>query len=172
MTILFAAVQERHSWRKHSTHQSLANAISGHRGAESLLLGRSQQRNMVDKYGLAHAVFVWETGESHAVGLRCNPDNSGKIERISMPGEVISEFGKIGPSLSQIASWFTSYPAWSPTASLGELLVKEAAKAASTRSYRYGDKPTWQIVLDAVRSFDQPASLDGVRLVGPVRGPA
>lgn len=39
----------------------------------------------------------------------------------------------------------------------------ETQSAQSTRQYLYGDKPTWQIVLDAVQSFASPVSAADVR---------
>ncbi|WP_418132204.1 HNH endonuclease (plasmid) [Variovorax sp. 375MFSha3.1] len=170
MGIQFAAVHERNGWRQHPKHTTLEKAISGKDGAKNLLrnLGRAPDR--IASHGQVRAVFVWDDDEEEAHGFRLKPGDSLGIEHVRLPVLLLSGFKPgDGPSPMQIEAWFASH------LNVGEVdgdadvlgvnpdsapLSRHATRSPEPRSraYRYGDKPTWEIVLDAVREFGRPAS--------------
>nr|WP_141661888.1 HNH endonuclease [Burkholderia ambifaria] len=110
MSIQFAAVHEKNTWRRHSGHQTLEAAISGRDGAENLLRGFERVgRDMHKAYGVVHAVFVWDDTEQMADALRLAPGSSHDIERVKVRVELVELFQvRHGPSLAQIDEWFRS----------------------------------------------------------------
>lgn len=166
MGIQFAAVHEQNGWRQHSRHESFEAATTGIDGAENLLrnLGRAQDR--IAKHGQVHAVFVWDEDEEQAHGFRRRPGDDFKIERVLIPMQFLSGFERnAGPSLTQIEAWFASpshdgeaSASWSD--SQDDLSGQHTAQLPDPgrRDYRYGKKPTWEIVLEAVREFGRPVS--------------
>ena len=149
--IHFAAVHERNSWRKHSQHQTLVAATTGDDGAENLLLNRNRAPAMLELHGQAHAVFVWDEGEQAAHAFRLKPGSESEIERALVPAELLSGFKRgAGPSQEEIERFFASH------AIDGEAKAKQSQPLR--RQYRYGDRPTWELVFDAVRAFGRPAT--------------
>lgn len=158
MTIKFAAVHPLNSWRPVHNHMSLTQAMTGKDGAENLLWNLGRARFKTDLYGFAHAVFVWDADASDAVAFRLRPGSDTEIERVRMPVDVLTRFKrKLGPSEMDIEQWFSTFPPYVP----GEEGERWADSKSGTvpKSYRYGSKPAWQIVLDAVRSFGRPVLL-------------
>lgn len=167
MSIQFAAVHERNAWRRHSRHQTMEAATSGADGAESLLLNRHRARAMQAKHGIAHAVFVWDENEQQAVAYRLKPGDAGQIERATVPVNMLGQFKRnAGPSPAQIAKWFSPQPPDVDGRGQERELRSEASffgianrpSARTARIYRHGDRPNWEIVLDAVRELGRPVS--------------
>lgn len=171
MSIQFASVHERNSWRKHSKHTKLELAYSGPDGAENLLFNRNRAYKMWDTHGPVHSVFVWEDTGQYGVAFRLNPSNRLAIEQVSVPVAELEKFRhRNGPSLQQIEHWFSS----NSSAAAGtdyevELRSELSSQGFETnlprkvgRSYRYGASPTWSVVLEAVRALGQPVSASEV----------
>ena len=163
MRVKFVAVQERDSWRLVRNHTTLSKAIYGSRGAENLLRNLGAQRDMVRRYGHAHAVLVWDEEDTHAHALRLKVGTDTEIDHAKVPLEELAAFKrKVGPSTVQIEEWFARHPAEvadfdsrvysDPQASSSEL------RARTPREYRYGAKSTWEVVLDAVRQIGRPVT--------------
>jgi len=171
MNIQFAAVHELNSWRKHSKHQTLEAATIGEDGAENLLRNLNRAPVMRAKYGPVHAVFVWDEKEPQANAFRLKPGSSWDIEHALVSLALLKAFKRsAGPSLAQIDRWFASQaPDVKGQASMHQLenealsfgLANQAARRQGRR-YRYGDRPTWEVVLESVRALGRPASLTEV----------
>lgn len=150
MTIHFAAVHERNSWRKHAKHETIEAATVGPDGAERLLLRDGRVGAMWAKYGVVHAVFVWVDGAHEAVAFRLCAAAMNGLQRVSIPVEFLVGFKRgRGPSLQEIENWFSGETPQPP--------LKSRARLAAM-PFRYGDKPTWRIVLDAVKELARPVS--------------
>ena len=133
--------------------------MTGKDGAENLLrnLGVRAQ-NKTALYGAAQAVFVWDAATARAVAFRLKPGSDTEIECVRMPVELLADFKReSGPSEMDIKQWFSTSPPYVP----GEEGEQGAdyKSGPAVRSYRYGSKPTWQVVLDSVRSFGRPVLL-------------
>jgi hypothetical protein len=179
MKIHFAAVHERNSWRSHSKHKTLQVATCGRDGAENLLRNHSRAPDRLAKHGAAHAVFLWAEGELQAVAFRLKPGGSSEIERVLVPVSMLKSFKRdAGPSTVQIAQWFSTpadllggqarvHELKSEVSAIG--LTSESAKSTGRR-YRYGDRPTSEVVLEAVRVLGRPVSLKevGDRIVSEI----
>lgn len=166
MSIRFAAVHERNSWRTHSQHTSLAAATTGRDGAENLLLNRRRAPGKTADFGPVHAVFVWADNQADAMAFRLKPGSDDDIERVRVPVALLEPFKRnAGPSLTQIVQWFTAAQldntpkpqcdASLQVSSSGALLSHEEPGA---RRYRYGSKRTWELVYEAVRECRRPVS--------------
>ena len=160
MAIQFAAVHARNSWRKHSKHETLDAATSGKDGAVNLLLNLHRAPAMHEKHGRAHAVVVWDENASHAHAFRLVPKSSTEIERVRIPVEWVSQFKlNAGPSLIQIDEWFAENSLAADVASLQKRPAEFPVPAQTrVRKYRYGDKPTWEVVLEAVIEIGRPVT--------------
>jgi hypothetical protein len=179
MSIQFAAVHERNSWRRHSQHQTLEAATTGEDGAENLLLNHNRAPAMQAKHGPAHAVFVWDDSEQQAVAFRLKPGSSFELERALVPVDMLERFKRYaGPSPVQIAQWFSSHAPNVAGQSQEHELKSEVPSIDKTnqptehtgRRYRYGDSPTWEVVLEAVHGLGRPVSLKevGDRIVSEI----
>lgn len=108
----FAAVHEKHSWRR-ASHESQEAAISGKDGAMNLLRGtrRVGKKAGPEEYGAVFAVFVWDKDapeSAAATALRLAPGRSLEIEQVSVPIWQLLAFKKgSGPSREQIEEWFS-----------------------------------------------------------------
>lgn len=163
MGVQFVAVQEFDSWRVVPNHASLGNAISGSRGAKDLLLNKGAQRDMVRRYGTALAVLVWEVEDTHVRALRLKAGTDSEFDKALVPREALSEFRrKEGPSANQVGEWFSRYSAdgvdFDLPANTDPQTSSSESNARPPREYRYGSKPTWEVVLDAVREIGRPAT--------------
>lgn len=159
MAIQFAAVHDRNTWRKHSKHETLDAATSGKDGAVNLLLNLHRASAMQEKHGRARAVVVWDEDASHAHAFRLIPKSNTEVERVRIPVEWVSQFKlKSGPSLSQIDEWFAENALAVEVASLRERPESPVQAEPRARKYRYGDKPTWEVVLDAVIEIGRPVT--------------
>lgn len=109
MTVHYAAVHARNSWRIHSGHDSFESATSGTDGAVNLLrnVGRVG-KGMRDRYGPVHAVFVWEEAMAEATAFRLRPGSSNEIETVQIASANLNFKNGLGPSLHQIGSWFST----------------------------------------------------------------
>lgn len=160
MTIQFAAVHTRNSWRKHATHDTWANATTGPKGAEYLLRNLGAGKKMQEMYGTAYAVFVWNENDAEAVAFRLKPGSDHAIERTRVAVHLLERFKKdAGPSSTQIDQWFS-------------VADKAAPALSSERNYLYGSRPAWKIVLDTVRQFGRPVSRNEIRasILGDIPG--
>jgi hypothetical protein len=159
MSIRFAAVHERNSWRIHSQHKSLAAAMTGRDGAENLLLNRQRAPDKKADFGPVHAVFVWDDDQANAVAFRLKPGTDNEIERVCVPVALLASFKRnAGPSLAQIAQWFmaarlddTSKPQCDSGLQMPLSAAALPPEAPSVPRYRYGGKRTWELVYEAVR---------------------
>jgi hypothetical protein len=108
MSVHFAAMHEKNTWRKHSGHKTLEAAMSGMDGAENLLRGLKRVgRDMRELYGAVHAVFVWDDTMQMVNVLRLAPGSNYDIEQVQVPVELLAGFKREqGPSLVQIDNWF------------------------------------------------------------------
>lgn len=167
MSIQFAAVHERNSWRKHSQHETLESAHKGPDGAENLLFNLNRAPAMWTKHGPVQSVFVWEDGSEHGVAFRVKPGSRLVIERVSVPVNELEQFKRrSGPTLQQIELWFSSDSSAVSDEDFGSKLDFKSPPKSSTkglsgregRAYRYGPNPTWSVVLDAVRALGRPVS--------------
>ena len=171
MSIRFAAVHERNSWRTHSQHTSLVAATTGRDGAENLLLNRQRAPDRKADFGPVHAVFVWADDQADAMAFRLKPGSDSDIERVLVPMALLAPFKRsAGPSLAQIGQWFmaaqlgdTSRPQCDASlqvpSSFAALLSPEETDACR---YRYGSKRTWELVYEAVRACRRPVSVGEV----------
>ncbi len=160
MAIQFAAVHEGNSWRKHSQHKTLDAATSGQDGAVNLLLNLHRAPVMQEKHGRALAVVVWDEDASHAHAFRLSPKNSTEVECVRIPVEWVSDFKtNAGPSSNQIDTWFAENALVVDVGSLQKQRSGASVPAQPRgRKYRYGDKPTWEVVLDAVIEIGRPVT--------------
>lgn len=119
MGVHFAAVHEKNTWRKHSSHASVEAATTGNDGAENLLRNLKRVRDKRAKYGAVYAVFVWDDTMLEATALRLIPGSSSDIERTPVAVKLLRTFkAKDRPSLSQIDDWFAppapAFGMWHP----------------------------------------------------------
>ena len=176
MTVQFAAVHERNSWRKHAHHKSFEAAAFGEDGAVNLLRNFKRAKKMSSKYGAALAAFVWNDDDQHAHAFRLKPGTGSEIECVLVSVDLLRSFQRrSGPSLLQIKHWFetSAVPVHEPPAHQASIDSKARKELRPRpRRYRYGDKPTWEIVLDAVRAFDRKVSLAevGDRIASEIPG--
>lgn len=160
LRVHYAAVHERNRWRRIARHDTLENATTGPRGAEYLLLNKGTAADRHARHGDAHAAFVWLEGRDQAFAYRLRP-GTAEIERALVPVHHLGGFKpQNGPSLDLIGQWFASSAASGGRQAFDQLMVEEVSLARSVHGgpYRYGDQPTWKVVLDAVRSFGRPVS--------------
>lgn len=166
MSIRFAAVHEWNSWRMHSQHKSFAAATTGRDGAENLLLNRQRAPDRKADFGPVHAVFVWDDDQADAVAFRLKPGTDDDIERVRVPVARLASFKRnAGPSLAQIAQWFTAAQlddTSKPQCDTGLQIVPSAAalppEEPVVRRYRYGGKRTWELVYEAIWECQRPIS--------------
>ncbi|WP_159597287.1 HNH endonuclease [Hydrogenophaga sp. BPS33] len=160
MAIQFAAVHEENGWRQHSQHKTLDAATSGKDGAVNLLLNLHRAPAMHERHGPARAVVVWDEDASHAHAFRLSPKGSTEVERVRIPVEWVCDFKThAGPSPSQIDTWFAENALAVDVGSLQEQLTEASGQTQPRgRKYRYGDKPTWEVVLDAVMEIGRPVT--------------
>lgn len=166
MSIRFAAVHERNSWRTHTRHSTLAAATTGKDGAENLLRHRGRSSERTTSNGPVHAVFVWDEDQTDAMALRLKPGSDDDIERVRVPVAALAPFKRnAGPSLAQIAQWFmAAQVAGAPKLRADDPLQMPSSTApppvgqTPARRYRYGGKPTWEVLYEAVRTCHRPVS--------------
>ncbi|MCA8278512.1 HNH endonuclease [Burkholderia cepacia] len=92
----FAAVHDRHRWRKHDKHSSFVRAVDGKDGAKALLLQRGRIANMWQRYGDVRCVFVWEDGADTAVAFRLDPATGATVEEQRIAIERVLRFDSSG----------------------------------------------------------------------------
>lgn len=115
MSVNFAAVHERRSWRKHRIHQSLDAAIDGNDGAKNLLRQTGRVSDMWQKYGAVQCVFVWEDQAQTGYAFRLAA-GGGSIESAWPTLDRILQFDKrktCGPR--EIGELFASDMSAKPT---------------------------------------------------------
>lgn len=102
------------------------------------------------RYGQVLAVFVWADDATEPTALRLRADATTHLEQVSVPVEFLTRFRRgRGPSLRDIEQWFSGDTRRPPI---------ETWERHRDVPYRYGEKPTWQLVLDAVRALPRPVS--------------
>lgn len=167
MKVTFAAFHQQNGWRTHTRHDSVEAALTGRRGAVVLLRNGSPKAEQINaRDGQALAVFVWADDAGLATGLRFNA-NLNAIESTHVPVHLLTEFRNGDhPPASAIKQWFAGAGIW--TASQYATDVNHEAKQGTSdvekivnrrgRRYRYGEKPTWEVVYEAVREFEEPVA--------------
>lgn len=112
MSINFAAVHERKSWRKHRIHQTLHAAVDGNDGAKNLLRRIGRVAGMWRKYGDVKCVFVWEDGAMSGQAFRLAVSGNNAIESATLGvGHILKFDTQKGCNQQEIADCFRNEPA-------------------------------------------------------------
>lgn len=92
--IFYRAVHTKTAWRKVNSHQSLAAALTGPRGAQVLLSGRGAID--YDVHGDALYVLVWEEGSLEGHAIRRDPMHAGEHQTAKVPVTTLERFEASG----------------------------------------------------------------------------
>lgn len=151
MTVHFASMNEQTGWRYHGRFKTINAALYGKDRPENLLLGRARSGDRTAVHGAYLAIFVWVDSGKTAHAFRLRPGHNAEVERLLIPTARLAPFNvDNGPSRAQITQWFEE--------ALREQARHAEGAARETRSYRYGQKPTWELVYEAVRDHGAPVS--------------
>ena len=103
--IFYRAVHTKNAWRKAHSHQSLASALTGRRGALALFEGKGAIDYV--KQGDPLYVLIWAAGSQEGQAVRPHPTQAGNYQFAKVPVTTLERFEATGhASQTDLASLF------------------------------------------------------------------